>query len=87
MGINASIGVRVLAFARIRELLGRSEFLFSVPPATTVGGLWNALVTQTPALSEYAECIRFACNGTITAGSTLLRDRDEVALLPPVSGG
>ncbi|GAC1499125.1 MAG: molybdopterin converting factor subunit 1 [Vulcanimicrobiaceae bacterium] len=81
------ISVRVLAFARIRELIGRSEFLFPIPEATTIRGLWNALVAGTPALSEFTDCIRFACNSTIAPDSTPLHDRDEVALLPPVSGG
>jgi len=77
--------VRVLAFARLRELLGYAEREVELPPAATLDDLWRAI--GTPELDVLRGSTRFARNGTLTGPATRLVEGDEVALLPPVGGG
>ena len=79
--------VRVLAFARVREIAGHSEFERELDAGATIGSLWAALVDELPELAHFSKSIRFAHNGQIAGAASLLEDGDEVALLPPVSGG
>lgn len=79
--------MRVLAFARLRELLGFGERLVGVPEGTTVETLWTTLAAQAPQLAPLRPSTRFARNGALAAGSTALHEGDEIALLPPVGGG
>lgn len=82
-----SVTVRVLAFARLRELLGAHECVESLPVGASLDLLWAQLVGRRPQLAGLAASTRFAINGRIVAGSQALAEGDEVALLPPVGGG
>jgi molybdopterin synthase catalytic subunit len=77
--------IRVLAFARLRELLGFAERDLELPPAASLEDLWRAL--GTPELEPLRGSTRFARNGVLAEASTALAEGDEVALLPPVGGG
>ncbi|MDB5072918.1 MAG: Molybdopterin converting factor, subunit 1 [Candidatus Eremiobacteraeota bacterium] len=79
--------VRVLAFARLRELLGFGERLVGVPDGTTLETLWTTLTAQAPQLAPLRASTRFARNGALAAATTALHEGDEIALLPPVGGG
>jgi molybdopterin converting factor small subunit len=81
------VTVRVLAFARLRELLGFGERVVGVADGTTVEALWTTLTAEAPQLAPLRSSTRFARNGALAAGTTALRDGDEIALLPPVGGG
>jgi molybdopterin converting factor subunit 1 len=81
------VTVRVLAFARLRELLGFGERTVGVPEGTTLETLWTTLAAQAPQLAPLRASTRFARNGELIDGGTLVRDGDEIALLPPVGGG
>ena len=83
----AVVTARVLAFARLRELLGFGERLVSVPNGTTLDGLWAQLAADTPQLAGLGASTRFARNGELADGSVEVCDGDEIALLPPVGGG
>jgi molybdopterin converting factor subunit 1 len=76
--------IRVRFFAALREHLGatRTETL---PPGTTVGALWRALVAEHPELGRFR--VRFAVNEEYVKPSHRLAEDDEVAVFPPVSGG
>ena len=78
---------RVLAFARLRELLGFGEARVDVPDGTTIDGLWARLAQEAPPLAELRASTRFARNGELVAGTAVVHDGDEIALLPPVGGG
>lgn len=84
---NAALTVRVLAFARLRELIGFGERAVRVATGATVEDVWTALVRETPALAPLRASTRFARNGALAAPAEPLRDGDEIALLPPVGGG
>jgi molybdopterin converting factor small subunit len=79
--------VRVLAFARLRELLGRGEFRLELEPEADVRSAWSALCVLHPPIAALAASTRFARNGRLVEGGEPLADGDEFALLPPVGGG
>ncbi|MBV8601533.1 MAG: MoaD/ThiS family protein [Candidatus Eremiobacteraeota bacterium] len=79
--------IRVLAFGRIRELLGFGEREFGVVDAATVGGLRQRLEGDAPELATLRDSTRVARNGALVGDDERLRDGDEVAFLPPVGGG
>ena len=79
--------VRVVAFARLRELLGFGEKQLGVADGTTADAVWSQLAGGAPQLAALRASTRFARNGTLVDGAAVLRDGDELALLPPVGGG
>lgn len=81
------VHVRVRLFARQRELAGMRELALEVPAPATVEDAWAALVREVPALEEGRVYVRFAVNGSYVDVDTGLADGDEVAVIPPVSGG
>jgi MoaE-MoaD fusion protein len=58
-----------------------------VPKGSTVDDAWNAVVGTVPALAAGRASLRFAVNGSYTDPATPLADGDEIACIPPVSGG
>ncbi|GAC1651602.1 MAG: molybdopterin converting factor subunit 1 [Vulcanimicrobiaceae bacterium] len=81
------IRVLVLAFARVREVIGSSEIQRTIRKGATIEEVWAGFVREQPALEPLAGAMRFACNGSITPSSHVVADGDEIAFLPPVSGG
>lgn len=79
--------VRVIAFARVREVLGFGERALELAAPATVLDAWAALAAGSHALSALGASTRFARNGSLVAGDVALHDGDELALLPPVGGG
>jgi molybdopterin synthase catalytic subunit len=79
--------VRVRLFARQREIAGAREISVDVAPGATIDDAWAALVTLHPALADARPYVRFARNGEYADPATGLGDGDEVACIPPVSGG
>jgi molybdopterin synthase catalytic subunit len=81
------VRVRIRLFAMQRELAGRRELDVRLETGATVEDAWRALVAQHPALAPGRPAVRFARNGAYAPPETLLDDGDEVAMIPPVSGG
>lgn len=79
--------IRVRLFAIQRELAGTREVALELPDGATISDAWNALVARYPALSPGRDFVRFARNGAYADDTTTLQDGDEVAMIPPVSGG
>jgi molybdopterin converting factor subunit 1 len=79
--------VRVRLFARQREIAGTREVAVELPAGATVQDAWAAVAVLHPALADGRAYVRFARNGVYTAADTALEDDDEVACIPPVSGG
>ena len=86
-GAARLVTVRVLAFARLRELLGFGERLVPVTDGASADELWAQLAAGSAELAGLRASTRFARNGELIAGTTVLREGDELALLPPVGGG
>jgi MoaE-MoaD fusion protein len=79
--------VRVRLFAMQRELAGTREHALDLADGATVGDAWDGLVAAFPALAPGRESVRFARNGAYADAATTLAEGDEVAMIPPVSGG
>jgi molybdopterin converting factor subunit 1 len=79
--------VKVLLFAGLRDIVGKSELESEVPDAATIGDVWTALVTTYPDLAKYGASLSCAHNEEYAPRTAAVSDGDEVAFLPPVSGG
>ena len=79
--------VTILLFARLRDLAGSAELVRDVPAAATVQTVWSTLVGEMPTLREYERTMSVAVNADYSKMSASVREGDEVAFLPPVSGG
>ncbi len=79
--------VTVRLFARLRDIAGTAELAQELPDGSTAQDAWAALAGKIPALHAYATSVSCAVNESYARLTTALRDGDEVAFLPPVSGG
>ena len=79
--------VRVRLFAIQRELAGTREVPLELPAGATVEDAWDALVVLHPGLAPGRSSVRFALNTEYADATTVLGDGDELAIIPPVSGG
>ena len=79
--------VRVRLFATYREIVGTPELAWPTDPGTTLAEFLDTFLRQHPRLASHRDTMMLAVNQVFAAPSTVLRDGDEVALLPPVSGG
>jgi molybdopterin converting factor subunit 1 len=82
-----AIAVRIRLFAIQRELAGTRELRLELPDGSDIEGAWTALVARHPVLAPGRTSMRFARNGEYAEPTTVLADGDEVAMIPPVSGG
>jgi molybdopterin converting factor subunit 1 len=80
--------LRVIFFGRLAEMMGRERDV-SLGSAATVGDLFDRLASEDADLRAAlaATRVRFAVNNTIAPASQKINDGDEVAVLPPFSGG
>jgi MoaE-MoaD fusion protein len=85
--VSAALRVRIRLFAVQRELAGTREAAVDLASGASVEDAWAALVSLHPVLASGRESVRFAVNGEWAGPETLLADGDEVAMIPPVSGG
>ena len=79
--------VTVRLFARLREIAGWSERVCDVPSGATVESVWQWLVADYPNLAGYERSMSTAVNAEYARPGRTVHDGDEVAFLPPVSGG
>lgn len=79
--------VRVLLFAALREKAGREFEDLELGSGSTLGDAVGLLQARHPSLGSLGSSVRLARNLEMVDVTTLLSDGDEVALIPPVSGG
>ena len=79
--------MRVLFFAQTKDAAGASELEMKIPSQSGLEDIWQALVKARPALAAFQASTRLARNGEYADDKTIFSDTDEVALIPPVSGG
>ena len=79
--------VTVRFFAGHRDIVGASERQIELEPDATVGALWARLVAEHPRLSGFTGRLLYAVNQQFATLDTALQSGDEVAFIPPVSGG
>jgi molybdopterin converting factor subunit 1 len=79
--------VTVKLFARLRDIAGTPELTRELAPGATIGAVWRQLSGEFPELAQYERSISSALNADYAKMDAVVRDGDEVAFLPPVSGG
>ena len=84
---SGSITVTIRAFALYRERLGRSELALTLPLGATVRAALDALAQAHPQVAPYVDHTMVAVNQDYADHDQSLADGDELALIPPVSGG
>lgn len=79
--------VRVLFFGRLKEIVGRSEDTVELREGALLEDLFSFYGGRFPDLNRFRASLVASRNQEFAPWSTLLRAGDEVAFLPPVSGG
>ena len=79
--------VTVRLFARLREIAGRDTLERSPGAGATIGDVWRSLVEEFPELGAFDTTVSGALNAEYARMTREVADGDEVAFLPPVSGG
>jgi molybdopterin converting factor subunit 1 len=79
--------VHVRLFASLREAVGREALELELPPGATAEEAWTSLAAAHPGLAPWRRSLAAAVNRAYTRFDTPLADGDELAFLPPVSGG
>jgi molybdopterin synthase catalytic subunit len=79
--------VRVLFFGVLKDIIGRSEDSIEIGPEATISGLFESYAERFATLRDKRPSIVFARNREFAPAETRLSENDEIAFLPPVSGG
>jgi sulfur-carrier protein len=85
--VSQTIRVKVLFFGRLKELTGHAEDSIEFADAATIEQLFAHYSARNPELGKYRSSVVASRNQEFAAWDTPLRSGDEVAFLPPVSGG
>jgi|TARA_B100000959_G_scaffold282350_1_gene348534 molybdopterin converting factor subunit 1 len=83
------VKVKVLYFASVKDRLGKDEEELELEDGVTLQSLLNRLKSENNALAKFLEAhsFLFAVNEEIANPDTILKPNDEIAILPPLSGG
>ncbi len=79
--------VTVRLFARLRDIAGTGDLSREAPAGATVRDVWRGLVAEFPEMARYESSMSSAVNADYAGMTVPVSDGDEVAFLPPVSGG
>ena len=79
--------IHVLFFGQLKDAVGRSTDEIDLPAGSSVGTVFEHYASEYPRLREMAASIAIARNHEFAGRAAALADGDEVALMPPVSGG
>jgi len=79
--------MKVLFFAQCREAAGCEQGLVPADSALEQGEFWARLIAAYPALEPHRKTARLARREVYLQGDELLQPGDEIAVIPPVSGG
>lgn len=81
------VQVRVLFFGRLKEITGRAEEAAELSDGTRLEDLFARYESQFPELAKHRGSVVASVNQEFAPWNAALRGGDEVAFLPPVSGG
>ena len=79
--------VRLLYFAILRDITGKSGDEIDLPEGTRASDIWSRLRAEHRELARYERPPMTAVNEAYVSSDQLLHDGDEVAFIPPVAGG
>jgi sulfur-carrier protein len=84
---TAEITVIIKLFAVYQEAFDTAEITYQFPPNTPVQAVLARLTLDRPQLAQWHDVTRFGINLEFVEPDRIMLDRDEVVLIPPVSGG
>jgi len=84
---NERMQIRVLFFGMLKDVAGRASDSVSLPEGATVGDLLSHYEDTIPRLKDFLPSIALSVNQEYAGQDAPLQTNDEIALLPPVSGG
>jgi molybdopterin converting factor subunit 1 len=79
--------VTVRLFARLRDIAGAADLNRDVDSGATIGTVWRQMVRDFPDFAKYERSISCAVNADYARMDQAVHDGDDIAFLPPVSGG
>ncbi len=79
--------VKVMFFGGIRDIVGMSEGELEIPSGMTAQDLVQRYCQDYPLFKSYAASTMIAVNLEFASPETLINNGDEIAFIPPVSGG
>ena len=79
--------VKVLFFGMLKDVIGHAEESIDIAPASTLKSVFDSYAQRFGTLGERRSSILFARNSEFTKPEAVLYENDEIAFLPPVSGG
>lgn len=79
--------VRLLYFAVLRDIVGKSEAELTLDTGTRAAEVWERLRREHAQLAGYTHPPMIAINESYAPADAVLRDGDELAFIPPVAGG
>jgi molybdopterin converting factor subunit 1 len=85
--VSQTVRVKVLFFGRLKELAGRGEEVAEISEAATIEQLFALYASRHPELAKFRSSLVASRNQEFAGWDTPLHSGDEVAFLPPVSGG
>ena len=81
------MSIRVLFFASLSDIAGMRETTVDAATVTDVASVFDRFAREIPAFENYRASVLFALNSEFARPGSPVRDGDEVAFFPPVSGG
>ena len=81
------MSIRVLFFASLADIVGVRERTLEPAEVSDVISIFNRFAVEFPAMEAHRSSVLFALNSEFARSSSKVADGDEVAFLPPVSGG
>ncbi len=81
------MSIRVLFFASLADMAGMRETRLDSAGFATVGSVFDKFAHDFPSLEAYRSSVLFALNSEFARPNSPIRDGDEIAFFPPVSGG
>ena len=79
--------VRAKFFAALQEMIGSKELDLEIPEGSTPLDLFHTLCQRYPQMERFRDSLLFSVNLEFVSPQSRLTDGDEVAFIPPVSGG
>ena len=87
LSVSQTVRVKVLFFGRLKDAVGQAEESLDISDASTIEQLFALYVQRIPELAKYRSSLVASRNQEFAAWDSALYSGDEVAFLPPVSGG
>lgn len=81
------MSIRVLFFASFADIAGMRETTVDAATVTDVGSVFDGFARKFPALEKHRSSVMFALNTEFARPGSPVKDGDELAFFPPVSGG